>query len=105
MTKTESELSVQRTSLFMSVAILHLSGQVDKETANRMYARINRAFAKMYFSLHPIKSDIPSDERMKRLREWLDRYPVWLAESTEYARGYKAGILQAMEIVNEIINR
>lgn len=89
----------------MSVAILHLSGKTDKETANKMYSRINRAFAKVYFSLHPINSDVPSDERIKRLREWLDRYPVWLAESTEYARGYKAGILQAMEIVNGIINK
>lgn len=42
-------------------------------------------------------------EQLKQLREWLDNYPSWLSERTDYARGYKAGILQAMEIVRDII--
>ncbi len=45
------------------------------------------------------------EEKIKALQEWVDNYPSWLSERADYARGYKAGILQAMSIVEEIINR
>ena len=39
------------------------------------------------------------------LQEWVDNYPSWLSEKTDYARGYKAGIIQAQQIVKEIISK
>lgn len=44
------------------------------------------------------------EEKIKKLQEWLDDFPSWLSERADYARGYKAGILQARTIVNDIIN-
>lgn len=44
------------------------------------------------------------EEKIKKLQKWVDNYPSWLSERADYARGYKAGILQAMNLVQEIIN-
>ena len=43
-------------------------------------------------------------QAINELQAWVNNYPSWLSESTDYARGYKAGIMQAMEIVRQIIS-
>lgn len=50
--------------------------------------------------------DMEQNEKIiKELQEWVNNYPSWLSERTDYARGYKNGIIQAMNIVQEILNR
>lgn len=46
-----------------------------------------------------------TENAIKELQEWVDNYPSYLSERTDYARGYKAGIIQAMNIVQGILNR
>lgn len=62
----------------------------------------------MLFYLRNVPSlkytDMTPEEKIKKLQEWLDDFPSWLSERADYARGYKAGILQARTIVNDIIN-
>lgn len=43
------------------------------------------------------------EEIIKSLQEWAGNSHAYLSESTEYARGYKAGITQAKEIVLSIL--
>ena len=45
-----------------------------------------------------------TEEQIKNLMEWVYKYPGWLSESTPYARGYKNGIIQAQEIIKNILN-
>lgn len=40
---------------------------------------------------------------LENLREWANASHSYLSESTEYARGYKAGISQAKIIVNSFL--
>lgn len=43
-------------------------------------------------------------QAINELQAWAYNYPSWLSENTDYARGYKAGIIQAMSIVRQIIS-
>lgn len=45
-----------------------------------------------------------ASQAINELQAWVNNYPSWLSESTDYARGYKAGIIQAMSIVRQIIS-
>ncbi len=45
------------------------------------------------------------NEMIKELQAWVNNYPSWLSERTDYARGYKNGIIQAMNIVKGILDK
>lgn len=46
-----------------------------------------------------------AEEKIKELQKWVDNYPSWLSERADYARGYKAGIIQAMSVVRDILEK
>lgn len=43
-------------------------------------------------------------EILEAIKNWAYTYPSYLSESVDYARGYKAGIVQAQEIVKNFLN-
>ena len=42
-------------------------------------------------------------EVLEKIKAWAEDYPAYLSESVDYAKGYKAGIVQAKEIVKSIL--
>lgn len=43
-------------------------------------------------------------ELLSRIEEWANADTSWLADSTEFSRGYKDGIHTAKHIVRDILN-
>lgn len=46
----------------------------------------------------------PEEKILKQLQEWLNSSTAYLSTRSDYAKGYKDGIEQAKQIVNDIIN-
>ena len=42
-------------------------------------------------------------DALKQIATWATEYPSYLSEKTEYARGYKEGILIAKQIVKDLL--
>lgn len=42
---------------------------------------------------------------VEEITDWVNGGCAWLSQSTDYARGYKAGILQAQIIVGQILQK